>query len=233
MLFLILLIIRKMGDRNFLTACLNQIAAQVLPKLKYILPFLLVSFTVGESSPVINETIRYDIVKKTKTIGFIELQKTKTNKTTTYKIKSEVNSKFIIEFKANSKETYIYENDTLIYSSIYRTINNKVSVDQSLAYNEGSYFLKQKKENQQLNTEVIRCNLVQLYFQEPVNIPRVYCDKLNQHLTIKNLGNNKYKVSFPNNSYNIFNYKNGKCSSIEAGGTFYKVTLVPDYIEKL
>lgn len=233
MLFLILLIIRKMGDRNFLTACLNQIAAQVLPKLKYILPFLLVSFTVGESSPVINETIRFDIVKKTKTIGFIELQKIKTNNTTTYKIKSEVNSKFIIEFKANSKESYVYESDTLIYSSIYRTINNKLSVDQTLYYNEGTYYLKKKQEDQMLHASVIRCNLVQLYFKEPVNIRQVYCDKLNQYLAIKNLGNNKYKMSFPNNSYTIFNYKNGKCSSIEAGGTFYKVTLVPDYIEKL
>ena len=229
MLILLLLIIKRLGNHNEFSITLNRIMTQLLTKFKYLLPFLLISFTGDEHMPRLFETIRYDIVKKSKVIGFIDLQKVNSNETTTYKIKSEVNAKFLIEFKANSKETYVYKNDTLIYSSIYRTINDKVKVDQSLSYIEGNYVLKQKKENHLLKQGVIKCNLVQLYFMEPVNIRQVYCDKLNLYLTIKNIGTHKYKVTFPNKSYNIFNYKNGKCTLIEVGGTFYNVKLLSNY----
>lgn len=226
MLILLILIIKRLGNHNELSITLNRIVTQLVTKLKYVLPFLLISFTASEHTLESFETIRFDIVKKSKIIGFVNLQKENSNETTTYRIKSEVNAKFLVEFKANSKETYVYENDTLIYSSIYRTINDIVKVDQSLSYNEGNYLFKQKKRNQFLNKGAIKCNLVQLYFKEPLNMRKVYCDKLNVYLTVKNIDSHKYKVTFPNKSYNIFYYKNGKCTLIEAGGSFYNVKLV-------
>ncbi len=229
LILLMLHIIQRFRKGTELTIDLNKIVDQLVTKLKYVLPFLLISFTSGDYKPETLETIRFDIVKKSKVLGFIDLQKLNSNETTTYRIQSEVNTKFLIEFKASSKETYVYENDTLIYSSIYRTINDRVKVDQSLSYNQGNYFLKQKKGNQLLNTGVITCNLIILFFEEPTNIHQVYCDKLNLNLKIQRIEPNRYKITFPNKSYNIFNYEKGKCNLIEAVGSFYKVKLVPNY----
>lgn len=228
LIVLMLHIIQRFRKGSELTIDLNKIIDQLVTKLKYVLPFLLISFTSGEHKPETLETIRFDIVKKSKVLGFIDLQKLNSNETTTYRIQSEVNTKFLIEFKASSKETYVYENDTLIYSSIYRTINDKIKVDQSLSYNKGNYLLKRKKGSQVLNTGVIKCNLILLFFEEPIDMHQVYCDKLNLNLKIQKIEPNRYKVTFPNKSYNIFNYENGKCNLIEAVGSFYKVKLVPN-----
>lgn len=224
MLLLIILIIKnkiKKGkfDINWFTVNLKR-------KCLYILLFLFVSFTNVEHNSETFEMIQFDIVKKSKIIGFINLQKQNSLETTTYSIRSEVNAKILLEFKVRCQETYMYKNDTLIYSSIYRTINDKVKVNQSLSYKKGKYFLKHKKGNQLLNKGVIKFNLIQMYLKEPVNIKQVYCDKLNRYLKINKIDANRYKISFPNKSYNIFNYENGKCILIEVVGSFYKVKLV-------
>ena len=229
LILLTLHIINRFRKGNELSIDLNKIIDQLITKLKYVLPFLLISFTSGDSLTNESETIRFDIIKKYKTLGYIDLQKLHSNETTTYRIQSEVNTKFLIEFKASSKETYVYENDTLIYSSIYRTVNDRVKVDQSLSYNQGNYYLKQKKGNQLLNTGVIKCNLILLFFEEPVNIQQVYCDKLNLNLKIQKLEPNRYKITFPNKSYTIFYYRDGRCRLIEAVGSFYRVKLIPNY----
>jgi len=169
-----------------------------------------------------------NIVKNNKILGFINLNKRIQNEKTTYIISSKVNTKFIIDFKATSKENYIYEKDKLVYSSIYRKINNRVKVDQSISYHEGQYYLKDKKGDGLLNIDVIKCNLILLFFDEPLNINEVFCDKLNLYLNLKKIGPCKYKVVFPNKSYNIFHYEKGKCRKIEVKGPFYKVKLVPD-----
>lgn len=229
MLFIILLFIKnrlKKNDKSIID--LNQITSHLKRKCLYLLLFLLVSFTSGEHNSEPIEMIRFDIVKKSKVIGFIDIEKQNSNETITYRINSEVNTRFLIEFKVRSKETYLYEKDTLIYSSIYRTINDRVKVNQSLTFNEGNYILKQKEGDRLLDNGVIKCNLIQLYFKEPVNKRQVYCDKLNQYLPIKEIDRNKYKIIFPNKSYNIFNYENGKCVLVEAVGSFYKVKLLPN-----
>jgi len=227
LILLTLHIINRFRNGGELTIDLNKILNQLITKLKYVLPFLLISFTSEDHKPETLETIRFEIVKKSKALGYIDIQKMISNEKTTYRVQSEVNTKFLIEFKASSKETYVYENDTLIYSSIYRTINDRVKVDQSLAYNQGNYLLKKKKGNQLLNRGVIKCNLIQLFFEEPINKQQVYCDKLNLNLKIQRIEPSRYKITFPNKSYNIFNYVNGKCDLIEAVGSFYKVKLLP------
>jgi len=230
MLFIIILLIkRRFKIGNDITLDINQITSHLKRKCLYLFLFLLVSFTSVEHKPDPIEVMQFDIIKKSKVIGFIDLQKINSIETTTYRVSSEVNTKILLDFKAKSNETYVFRNDTLIYSSIYRTINEKVKVNQSLSYKKGSYLLKQKKGNHLLNKGVIKFNLIQMYIEEPVNIQQVYCDKLNLYLPIKKIDSNRYKIRFPNRSYNIFNYENGKCVLVEAVGSFYKVKVIPSY----
>jgi hypothetical protein len=99
-----------------MTIDLNQIKSHLKRKCLYLLLFLLVSFTSVEHKSEPIEIMRFDIIKKSKVIGFIDLQKLNTIETTTYKIRSEVNAKILLEFKVRCQETYRYKNDTLIYS---------------------------------------------------------------------------------------------------------------------
>lgn len=227
LILLMLHIINRFRKGSEITIDLNRIRNRLVMGLKYGIPFFLISFTSGDSLTNESETIRFDIVKKEKILGFINMKKIKNAQTTRFIINSEVNTKLLINFKASSKETYIYKEDTLVYSSIYRTLNDKVKVDQSISFTKGNYYLIHNNKKQLMDIDVIKCNLAKLFFSEPVHTKKVYCDKLKIHVNVLRVTPNAYKVVFPNKSYNIYYYQDGKCKLIEAVGTFYKVKLIP------
>ena len=221
---LIILIVRKLRSKN-LDFNLIKFFKRLLLKVKYVFPFLLISMTLTTNEVNTEERIVFDIINKGKNVGYISIEKSTSENNTIYNVDSKVETQLIFKFKAEGKERSIYRNDTLIYSSVYRKLNNKIKLNQTLKFNKGNYAIIKGKNRSSLNLNVITCNLVVLFFEEPIDTDKVYCDKLKKKLNIIKLAKGKYKVKFPNGSYNIFNYKNGKIVHIDAVGTFYKVKL--------
>jgi hypothetical protein len=196
-------------------------------KIKYLLPLLLISMSsLNEELPV-TELLSFTVINKNATIGFINIEKQTQNETTTYTINSDISAKVLFKFNAVAKETSIYKRDTLVFSSVYRKLNNKEKRNQSLLFNNGTYTLKNKNKVEPLNIDFITRNLVTLYFQEPVGVTSVFCDNQNEMVQVKSLGNGRYKVQFSKGKYNIFHYKDGKCVKIEAVNPMFEVTLIP------
>lgn len=181
---------------------------------------------LNENAPSV-EKISFSIIKKNKIIGYVDIEKQSLNETTTFIINSEVNAKVIFNFNAIGNEKTIYKQDTLVYSSVYRKLNNKVKLNQSLSLIDGQYILINKNEYEVLNFNVIYRNLVTLFFNEPKGIKEVYSDKYKEMVKITPICNGKYKVVFPNNSTSIYQYDKGKCESLEVVGSFFKVHLLP------
>ena len=195
-------------------------------KIKYIIPFFLLSMSSSDKEVPKVEKVSFSIIKKNSTIGYIDIEKQSLNETTTYIINSEVNAKVIFNFNAIGKEKSIYKKDTLIYSSIYRKLNNKVKLNQSLSFINGKYLLKEENKNELLNIDIINRNLVTLFFNEPNGIQEIYTDKYKQMVKIDPIGDRKYKLILPNKSINIYHYENGKCTTIDVVGSFFKVKLI-------
>ncbi|RLD27041.1 MAG: hypothetical protein DRI75_10450 [Bacteroidetes bacterium] len=197
-------------------------------KIKYIIPFFLLSNTSPDNADAVAdvEKISFSVIKKNSSIGFIDIEKTSIDETTTYIINSEVKAKVIFNFNVIGIEKYIYKSDTLIYSSLYRKLNNKVKLNQSLSLVDGKYFLKEKNKNEVLDFNIINSNLVTLFFFEPVGIQEIFSDKYKKMVNITPFGKGKYKVVLPNKSTSIYHYENGKCTTIDVVGSFYKVKLI-------
>lgn len=198
----------------------------VLLILKYLVPFLLLSMLNPNNELSNSEHKTFDIVNKKGSIGFIELERIVNDNTTTYNINSRVETRILLRFRAKGKEKAVYRNDTLIFSSVYRKLNNKVKVNQIITLVDKSYFLSTNKNREELNIDVIKCSLVMLYFEEPKGVDKVYCEKLKIYLNVVPMKNGTYKVNFPNGNYNIFHYMHGSCAMVEAVGSFYNVSLV-------
>lgn len=201
-------------------------------RIKYILVpllfFLLISSAGIENEFPIIEKIEFSIVKKNATIGYITIERSSQDQMTSYSIVSEVNAKIILNFKAVGKERYVFRNDTLMSSSMYRKINSRVKIDRTVEFNKGKYVSTDLGRKETLDVGIIKNNLVVLFFNEPKNFDRIYCDKLKTVVNITSLGKGRYKVVLPNKSYSIYNYEQGKCTSIEVKGTFFKVKLVKE-----
>ena len=225
LLLLILQLIRKLKSKGF-DFDLNRIVKQLLFKIKYAFPFLLLSMSYSDSDVIKEERIAFEIINKDKPVGYIIVEKIINSDITTYIIKSEVETRFVIKFTAKGKEESVYRNDTLIYSSIYRKLNKKVKINQSIKLVDGMYSSTKGKHKSNLNIGVINCNLVMLFFKEPQNVDKVYCDKLKKNLKILKIKTGVYKVNFPNKSYTIYHYNKGLLSHIEAVGSFYNVRMI-------
>lgn len=198
-------------------------------KIKYIIPFFLLANTsiINETTEV--EKISFNIIKKNSRIGYIDIEKTSLNKITTYTLDSEVKVKVVFNFSAIGREKSIYKDDTLIFSSIYRKLNNKVKLNQSLFFVNGKYLLKKKNKKEEINIDVINSNLVTLFFYEPVGIQEIYSDKYKKMVKITPIGNSRYKVVLPNKSTSIYHYEEGKCTMVDVVGSFFKVKLIQDF----
>lgn len=224
LIMLLILSYNKIFNKSY-SLDLNEIVKKIVFKIKYTLPFLLLSMIPLESNMPVIENISFNVVKKSTVIGYINIEKRSLNQTTTFTITSEVNAKVVFNFNAIGKEKSVYNKDTLIYSSVYRMLNNKVKLNQSLLFENGAYILENMGKREIVNFNVIRRNLVTLYFHEPIGINKIYSDKYKEMLNITVLGNSKYKVVFPNKSVSIYEYKNGKCINVDVEGSFYKVQI--------
>ena len=192
--------------------------------------FLMLSFTSSEYDKPITDTVWFDVIKNGRVLGYVKMEKINNETMTKYLIDSRITTRFLLNFDVESKETYIYRGDTLVYSYMYRKINNKEKLNQKILLDKGRYYLtNRKKQKQLLNTTYISCNLVKLFFDEPIGVDKVYSDKLRVFVDLSQESKNCYKVQFPNKSYTLFYYDNKKCIAIEAIGTFYHVKLIPNF----
>jgi hypothetical protein len=115
----------------------------------------------------------------------------------------------------------------LIYSSVFRTVNNKIKTNHIINLKMGAYHIQFSQKKEKLLLDSIKKNLVAMYFNEPIGFQQVFCDNLSMMVPIIFKGDGVYKVSFPRGKYNLFHYKNGKCVKIEAYSPLFDVTLIP------
>ena len=174
-----------------------------------------------------NKSLTYNIIRNDEVIGKIEIILTSRGDSIIYDIESDVLAKFILKFKVIGKEKYIYKNGTLVYSSLFRTLNDKVKTNHSIHYQGGEYSLQTPEKISPLHFEAIKCNLIRLFINEPIGIDLVFCDNQQQMVKVEPLGNGIYKVEFSRGKYNIFHYENGRCVKIEAVSLLFDVTLIP------
>ena len=169
--------------------------------------------------------IWFDILHRDKPIGYIQLAHIQAQGFEEYQIQSEVNTRVIFKFKAIGKERVTFRNDTLLQSDMYRAMNNKIRVDQSLIYRNGYYELANSKGRRLLDTDVIQFNLTQLMITEPTKVDTVFCDRELNFAKIERIDDHVYRVKLAPGKYNTYYYRDGVCTSIEAVGTFYRVIL--------
>jgi hypothetical protein len=168
------------------------------------------------------------VIRNNDVIGSINVSCAIKNDSTTYYLDSHINVKCLFTFNIKGKETSIFKNNMLVYSSVFRKINDKVKSKHKVIYKNKQYHEKSAKALIPLDLNRIQNNLVSLYFNEPKKINHVYSAYLKEVVDVEFMGQGRYKVDLSTGKYNIFHYKNGKCIKIEAFSRFFSVTLIPD-----
>jgi hypothetical protein len=198
---------------------------QLAGRIVVLLAVLLVTGVKANNSPIESQSIIFNVINKNKLIGAIYIDKFITTDSVTYTLESNIKTKLILKFNIHGKERSIYKRGKLVYSSVYRKLNNKVKIDQEVVLMDNQYFIKSTGNVKLEKEKPIDFNLVKLFFIEPIGIKEVYCDKLKRYVPIEKMASHRYKVIFNKDNYSIFNYENGVCISVNAIGSFFKVKL--------
>lgn len=213
--------------RNKHIICLNAIKCRNLILILSLFTFFNSYSDNFSDEKETSKSLIYNIVRNDEVIGKIEINLSTIGDSVTYDIDSDVLAKFILKFKVVGKEKYIYKNGILVYSSQFRTLNDRVKTNHSILYQKGRYSFQTPEKTSSLNFEAIKCNIIKLFINEPVGINTVFCDNQQQMLKVESLGIGIYKVEFSKGKYNIFHYKNGRCVKIKAVSPLFDVTLIP------
>lgn len=225
MLILLLIYLSKKIKRS-LRYVQRATILNLIIRIKYL--FILILFTGSSNieNNVNSQNLKFEILNKDSTIGFVKVEKYLKNSNTIYELESEVNYKVLMKYAIKNIEKSIFCRDTLMYSSIYRKVNKKIKLNQSISFENGVYLITEPNKISELKYSLIKLNLSKLFFEEPKERLFVYCDKLKKKLPIVKLGKHTYRVHFSKSAYNDYHYKNGICSFIEAKSLLFSVQLV-------
>jgi hypothetical protein len=169
--------------------------------------------------------LEYNIKRDGDVVGNIHFIQGVAGNRTVLTMESEVNTRFIFNFKAKAKEEVIYDNGIMTWSSIFRKLNGNVKVDKKTKANGSAYIVYKGGKTETLNNYPIRYNMLSVYIIEPLNITKVYSDNFQQQIDIQKITDHHYKIKFPDGNYNEYFYTNGICSKIEVHHSLYSATI--------
>lgn len=218
-----ILLMRKLNRKYSVLSRLKSLKGN---HLKAKIVFVALLFFLKMSSNAQSQNLSFEVWKNNSHIGNISMTEKINSATVVYDLSTKIKAKVILSFNVTGIEKTIYKNGLLIYSSVYRKLNSMEKVNKELHFNNGKYRLINRGRISTLQVSKINTNLVLLYFNEPVNISQVYCDNHNSMANIVLIENGKYRVTFPDGSYNIFYYQNGKCKKVDVFTSLYEVQLI-------
>lgn len=170
--------------------------------------------------------LSFHIQKGEKVLGKVQLRKIMSNDSIIYEADNQIMFKFLRRFRIDAKESSIYLHNQLQYSEISRSINGSKKPRVRLTYDKGKYQASRGKDIIELPEAAIATNLISLYFNEPYDGLRVYCDYHLAFSRVSEISEGTYRVDLPNGGRNIFQYNNGQCVRVTAIQPFFKVQLI-------
>ena len=189
------------------------------------LPLLVVLLGTMISINAQEKKLEYNIKRNGDVVGNIHFIQGVAGNRTVLTMESEVNTRFIFNFKAKAKEEVIYDNGIMTWSSIFRKLNGNVKVDKKTKANGNAYTVYRGTKTETLNNYPIRYNMLSVYIIEPVNITKVYSDNFQQQVDIQKIGDHHYKIKFPDGNYNEYFYTSGVCSKIVIHHSLYSASI--------
>ena len=189
--------------------------------------FLIASFLlVGTITRAQKQEVFFDVIYKDEKVGVLHAEETKTESKSFKLLTIETKTSFLfIPIHMESEVTTTQKNGILIEGSAYRNASRKSS-DVTATVTKTGYKLYQRERNgvkDKIRNQHISYCVVDLYFQEPLGVTKVFSNMYAQMLELKRMDDGQYQLITPDNNNSIYSYRNGRLISIEADTVVGKV----------
>ena len=159
-------------------------------------------------------------------IGKLQLEKKIVGNKSNLLLTSEIKTHLLFLITISVKESAIFENGKMIYSSQFRKTNGVTKLDKQTHFVSDKYVVTENGEKEKLNFPIIESNVLSLYFKEPINIKSVYSDKQQSYFKVTRMNDGGYKIKFPDGNTNSFYYQDGVCTKVKISNPFYSIEII-------
>ena len=171
-------------------------------------------------------SLHFQIIRNENKIGTVRFSENISGGADSLRVESNVKTRFIFTFTGYVLESATFKNGVLLQSSLYRKFNGDEKVNKQHRAENAQYVISKGKNSKVMKDYPITYNMLSLYSKEPVNIGKVYSDNFEKFLSVQKVETHKYKITLPDDNYNVYSYVDGVLNLVEVHHTFYTVSLV-------
>jgi hypothetical protein len=199
---LLILLIKKFRNAHIASRYKRHALHVARATLLFISGYIFLEPLNGQGVGHNTEYRRYNVVYKGNTMGTVMASRRLQGNEVNISLQSDMRFRIVFPISIKSKEEVLFENDVLTRSTIWRQVNGKDRLNRVSNHSGNSF------------------SVLSLYFTEPVNESSAFSHAFGKKLVIKKISNGRYRIDLPDGNFNIYNYEDGICKSVEVTHSF-------------
>lgn len=194
-----------------------------MKKILLLIPILILfafsSSTIQEKRQV------FDIIHKGKSIGTLYAKREQVGSKTIYSNRTEIDTRIIAKIEVDYNYKVVYENNALSHAYVLILFNGKEKTNTYTHKNNQSYIFYEDDEEENRIHESISYGTVNLMFEEPENVKKVYAEEHGCFHPIKKIASHEYEKTSHKGKNSVYKYKNGELleAEVDAGLISFKI----------
>jgi len=173
---------------------------------------LILAHTIS-SSTSITEKVVFSVIQKNKEVGEMIGEKLMSPENVIYSSLTKVTTKKIVKVQVRSEYEVKMQEGKLHTATANVKVKGIQYAHHYTAYCESD--CDKVGRNTSLTNQTILFTSTMLFFEEPINVNRIYNELDGSFHTLKNKGNHIYKKINPEGKVSMYYYKNGKLEKVE------------------
>lgn len=191
---------------------------------KFLLFFYIIAFNFYTSAQE-EQRYRFDIIHNGKNIGSLYAKKEQQEDKTIYSNRTEIDTRLITKIEVDYNYKVVFKNNILSHAYVLILFNGKEKTNTYTDKSTNGYIFYENDEEENRVNEKITYGTVNLMFEEPENITKVYAEEHGTFHYIKKIDIHTYEKTNHKGKTSIYKYKNGKLTEaeIDAGLISFKI----------
>ncbi|WP_121666915.1 DUF6134 family protein [Mesonia aquimarina] len=199
--------------------------------LYFIIPMnklLLISFLAFFSIATLfgqEEKYCFNILHREKVIGELVAKKEVVEDKIIYSNRTEISTRILAKIEVDYTYKVVYRNKTLAHAFALILFNDREKTNSYTEKTKTGYIFYEDNEAEYKIEESIMYSTVNLIFEEPLNISKVYAEEHGEFHQLKKVANHIYEKTSSKGKTSLYKYKNGKLveAEIDVGIISFKI----------
>mgnify|MGYP007000749134 CR=1 FL=1 len=176
--------------------------------------------------------LKFDVVHNGDSVGSLLIEQRIHGNQTTYTLTSNVSVQFLFEFLVEEQIIDVFNEGVLEHSSHQRHVNGVLKATHALTRKADKYQVVDKDNHFHQIQDKILATVVSIYFDEPLQVEKVYSQNYRKLLQLEKTGAGCYQIHLPNGTSSKYRYRLGVLTEVETNTHIGTIKFINKSIER-